>query len=160
MGLMSISRVSRPNQDWTRRVRVLCHSTPPSHRPTQVRHGRSVVDALSLHVEHPPGIIHVASFLGDLVALSLLGILGTVLINWINTVLPLIIAILLICSAITCVVIVRGNNVARDLIWRGWTPFSAPWSSLQVSRVPQWPIEVQTGAQVYFRDRPYPPRSR
>ncbi|KAF8549806.1 hypothetical protein OG21DRAFT_1514796 [Imleria badia] len=64
----------------------------------------------------------VASFLGDLVTLSLLGAISSVLIHWVNTVLPLLIAILLLCSAAACAVIVRGNSVVRDLIWQGWTP--------------------------------------
>ena len=64
----------------------------------------------------------VASFLGDLVTLSLLGIISSVLVNYINTLLPSIIAILLICSAVTCAFVVRGNSVVKDLIWQGWTP--------------------------------------
>lgn len=64
----------------------------------------------------------VASFLGDLVTLSLLGGISFVLIDYVNTVLPLIIAILLTCSAAACAVVVRGNSVVKDLIWQGWTP--------------------------------------
>ncbi|KAG8217120.1 hypothetical protein J3R82DRAFT_5155 [Butyriboletus roseoflavus] len=64
----------------------------------------------------------VASFLGDLVTLSLLGGISFVLINYVNTVLPLIIVIFLTCSAAACAVVVRGNSVVKDLIWQGWTP--------------------------------------
>lgn len=64
----------------------------------------------------------VASFLGDLVTLSLLGAVSSVLVNFVNTVLPLIIAILLICSVVACAVVVRGNSAVKDLIWQGWTP--------------------------------------
>ncbi|KAH0830168.1 Mg transporter [Lanmaoa asiatica] len=64
----------------------------------------------------------VASFLGDLVTLSLIGAISSVLINCVNTVLPLIIAILLVCSAVACAVVVRGNSMVKDLIWQGWTP--------------------------------------
>ncbi|KAF8437557.1 hypothetical protein L210DRAFT_3405455 [Boletus edulis BED1] len=64
----------------------------------------------------------VASFLGDLVTLSLLAGVSSFLINWVNTLLPLIIAILVICSAAACGVVVRRNDVVRDLIWQGWTP--------------------------------------
>ena len=64
----------------------------------------------------------VASFLGDLVTLSLLGVISSVLINWVNTVLPLIIATLVICFAVTCAIVVRGNSLVKDLIWQGWTP--------------------------------------
>lgn len=54
--------------------------------------------------------------------LSLLGVISSVLINWVNTVLPLVIAMLVICFAVTCAVVVRGNNLVKDLIWQGWTP--------------------------------------
>lgn len=64
----------------------------------------------------------VASFLGDLVTLSLLGGVSSILINFVNTILPLIIAILLTCSAVACAVVVRGNSMVKDLIWQGWTP--------------------------------------
>ncbi|KAG9318055.1 hypothetical protein JVU11DRAFT_119 [Chiua virens] len=64
----------------------------------------------------------VASFLGDLVTLSLLAGISSILINFVNTVLPLIIVILLICSAVACGAVVRGNSVVKDLIWQGWTP--------------------------------------
>lgn len=54
--------------------------------------------------------------------LSLLGAISSVLINFVNSVLPLLIVILLVCSAAACAVVVRGNNVVKDLIWQGWTP--------------------------------------
>lgn len=88
---------------------------------TQVRTTRcsfSSSNRASLDNIAPP----VASFLGDLVTLSLLGAISSVLINFVNTVLPLIIAILLVCSAVACAVVVRGNSVVKDLIWQGWTP--------------------------------------
>ncbi|KIK96682.1 hypothetical protein PAXRUDRAFT_825705 [Paxillus rubicundulus Ve08.2h10] len=64
----------------------------------------------------------VASCLGDLVTLCLLGTISSILINFANTLWPLIIVLLLICSAASCAFVVRGNSVVKHLIWQGWTP--------------------------------------
>ncbi|KIJ63361.1 hypothetical protein HYDPIDRAFT_113350 [Hydnomerulius pinastri MD-312] len=64
----------------------------------------------------------VASCLGDLVTLCLLGTISSVLINFVNTALPLLLAVLLVFSAIFCAFQVRGNSDVKDLIWQGWSP--------------------------------------
>lgn len=109
----------------------------------------------------------VANFLGDLVTLSLLGSISSVLINFVNTALPLIIAILLTCSAVACAVVVRGNSVVKDLIWQGWTPlFGAMVISCGTgivldtfaSRYPGFPLlAVVISGELYFRVGPHRP---
>lgn len=107
----------------------------------------------------------IASFLGDLVTLSILGVISSVLVNLVNTLLPLIIAILLICSAVACAVVVRGNNVVKDLIWQGWTPlFGAMVISSGTgivldtfaSRYPGFPLlAVVISGKFFFRPGPH-----
>lgn len=107
----------------------------------------------------------VASFLGDLVTLSLLGVISAVLIHWVNTVLPLLIAILLLCSAAACAVIVRGNCAVKDLIWQGWTPlFGAMVISSGTgivldtfaSRYPGFPLLAVVISGTYISLSPFP----
>lgn len=64
----------------------------------------------------------IASCLGDLVTLSLLGVISSILINVVNTPIPLICVILTILSATVCVFLVRRNNSVKDLIYQGWVP--------------------------------------
>lgn len=64
----------------------------------------------------------IASCLGDLVTLCLLGIVSSVLINFVHTPLPLIVAICVVSAAICCTLVVRRNDEVRDLIWQGWSP--------------------------------------
>ncbi|KAG0692383.1 Mg transporter [Suillus ampliporus] len=64
----------------------------------------------------------IASCLGDLVTLSLLGAISSVLIKVVNSPIPLICGILTIISATTCVFLVRRNNNVKDLIYQGWIP--------------------------------------
>ncbi|KAG1799363.1 Mg transporter [Suillus plorans] len=64
----------------------------------------------------------IASCLGDLVTLSLLGVISSILINVVNTPIPLICVILTIISATVCVFLVRRNNSVKDLIYQGWVP--------------------------------------
>ncbi|KAH7890087.1 Mg transporter [Phlebopus sp. FC_14] len=64
----------------------------------------------------------VASCLGDLVTLCLLGIISSILINFVNTPLPLVLAVLLVLSATFCAFVVRRNDNVKDLIWQGWSP--------------------------------------
>lgn len=64
----------------------------------------------------------IASCLGDLVTLSLLGVISSVLIIVINTPIPLICAVLTILSATLCVFLVRRNSSVKDLIYQGWVP--------------------------------------
>ncbi|EPQ50613.1 hypothetical protein GLOTRDRAFT_82149 [Gloeophyllum trabeum ATCC 11539] len=64
----------------------------------------------------------IASCLGDLVTLTLIGLVSSLLINFVNTPMPLILAILVICSAIACFVVTRRNPVVKDLLKQGWSP--------------------------------------
>jgi len=64
----------------------------------------------------------IASCLGDLVTLSLLGAISSLLINVVNTPIPLICVTLTILSATLCVFLVRRNSSVRDLIYQGWVP--------------------------------------
>ncbi|KAG1778388.1 hypothetical protein EV702DRAFT_1220202, partial [Suillus placidus] len=64
----------------------------------------------------------IASCLGDLVTLSLLGVISSILINVVNTPIPLICVTLTILSATLCVFLVRRNSSVKDLIYQGWVP--------------------------------------
>jgi solute carrier family 41 len=64
----------------------------------------------------------IASCLGDLVTLSLLGVISSILINVVNTPIPLICATLIILSATLCAFLVRRNSSVKDLIYQGWVP--------------------------------------
>ncbi|KAH7905188.1 hypothetical protein BJ138DRAFT_1018075 [Hygrophoropsis aurantiaca] len=64
----------------------------------------------------------IASCLGDLVTLCLLGVVSSVLITFVNTPFPLILAILLVLSATVCAMIVRRNPHVKNLITQGWSP--------------------------------------
>ncbi|OJA11197.1 hypothetical protein AZE42_06241 [Rhizopogon vesiculosus] len=64
----------------------------------------------------------IASCLGDLVTLSLLGAISSVLINVVNTPIPLLCCILTIISATSCVFVVRRNSHVKDLVSQGWIP--------------------------------------
>ncbi|KAL4065157.1 hypothetical protein J3A83DRAFT_4099943 [Scleroderma citrinum] len=64
----------------------------------------------------------VASCLGDLVTLCLLGTVSSALIYFVNTPLPLLLVLCLVLIAISCVFVVRRNSEVKDLIWQGWLP--------------------------------------
>ncbi|KAG2040276.1 hypothetical protein BDR03DRAFT_1008244 [Suillus americanus] len=64
----------------------------------------------------------IASGLGDLLALSLLGAISSILINVVNTPIPLVCCILTILSATICVLLVRRNKSVKDLLYQGWIP--------------------------------------
>ncbi|KAG2073486.1 hypothetical protein BDR04DRAFT_1050215 [Suillus decipiens] len=64
----------------------------------------------------------IASCLGDLVTLGLLGVISSILIIVINTPIPLICAALTVLSATLCVFLVRRNSSVKDLIYQGWVP--------------------------------------
>lgn len=64
----------------------------------------------------------IASCLGDLVTLFLLGAVSAALIPFISTVAPLILALLLVCTAVACGVTTRRNKHVKDLLGQGWTP--------------------------------------
>ncbi|KAG1856624.1 hypothetical protein DFJ58DRAFT_727072 [Suillus subalutaceus] len=64
----------------------------------------------------------IASGLGDLLTLSLLGAISSILINVVNTPIPLICSILTILSATICVLLVKRNKSVKDLLYQGWIP--------------------------------------
>jgi len=63
-----------------------------------------------------------ATCLGDLVTLSLLGAISSILINVVDTLIPLFCGILTVLSATSCVFLVRRNSNVKDLIYQGWVP--------------------------------------
>jgi solute carrier family 41 len=64
----------------------------------------------------------IASGLGDLLTLSLLGVISSIFINVIHTPIPLVCGILTIFSATICVLLVRRNKSVKDLLYQGWIP--------------------------------------
>lgn len=64
----------------------------------------------------------IASCLGDLVTLSLLGAVSAALINFVNTPIPFIIVVLVILSSITCALFTRRNSFVKDMLTQGWSP--------------------------------------
>jgi len=67
----------------------------------------------------------VASCLGDLVTLCLLGVVSEIHISLVATPLPVIIIILLALSAIGWTVVTRRNEYVRHLLTEGWVPLFA-----------------------------------
>ncbi|KAF9009582.1 hypothetical protein BDQ17DRAFT_1348375 [Cyathus striatus] len=64
----------------------------------------------------------IASCLGDLITLCLIGVVSTLLIPFLHTPLPLLIAIAVICWGTFCLVITLKNEHVRPLLTQGWTP--------------------------------------
>ncbi|KAF8955560.1 hypothetical protein BDZ97DRAFT_1673673 [Flammula alnicola] len=64
----------------------------------------------------------VASCLGDLVTLVLVGFVSTLLIPFIRTPIPFVVALLVLCCAITCFLYTLKNEHARPLLTEGWSP--------------------------------------
>ncbi|TDL20219.1 hypothetical protein BD410DRAFT_791329 [Rickenella mellea] len=64
----------------------------------------------------------IASCLGDLITLCLLGLVSTALINFVNTPVPAVVVVILVLSACTCAAVTLRNSYVRDLIRQGWTP--------------------------------------
>ncbi|PPQ82355.1 hypothetical protein CVT25_008316 [Psilocybe cyanescens] len=64
----------------------------------------------------------VASCLGDLVTLILVGLVSTLLIPFIRTPIPFIVACLVLGSAITCFFYTLKNKHVRPLLKEGWSP--------------------------------------
>ncbi|KAF8162747.1 Mg transporter [Crassisporium funariophilum] len=64
----------------------------------------------------------VASCLGDLFTLILLGFVSTLLIPFIRTPIPFIVACLVVCSAISCFIFTLKNKHVRPLLKEGWSP--------------------------------------
>lgn len=67
----------------------------------------------------------VAGCLGDLVTLSILGLVATLHVSIVNTIIPLILVILLSLAAIGWVVVARRNTYVKDLLIQGWSPLFA-----------------------------------
>lgn len=64
----------------------------------------------------------VASCLGDLVTLSFVGLVSSLLIRVIDTPVPLILSILVVLSAFTCATFTLRNPAVKHLIKEGWSP--------------------------------------
>ncbi|KAI0078969.1 hypothetical protein K474DRAFT_1738766 [Panus rudis PR-1116 ss-1] len=67
----------------------------------------------------------VASCLGDLVTLSLLGLVSSIYINLVNTPVPFIMIILLSLGAVGWIFVTRRNPFVKDLLKDGWIPLFA-----------------------------------
>ncbi|KAJ7118988.1 hypothetical protein C8R44DRAFT_625613 [Mycena epipterygia] len=64
----------------------------------------------------------IASCLGDLVTLVLLGAVSSVLIIFLHTPIPFTLAILVVLSAISCGIYTRRNATVAPLLTQGWAP--------------------------------------
>ncbi|PFH53569.1 hypothetical protein AMATHDRAFT_83860 [Amanita thiersii Skay4041] len=64
----------------------------------------------------------VASCLGDLITLCLLGVVSNVLIPFLNTPLPFVVFILVISVAFACLLLTIRNSHVRPLLSQGWSP--------------------------------------
>ncbi|KAF8643554.1 hypothetical protein AX16_008942 [Volvariella volvacea WC 439] len=64
----------------------------------------------------------VASCLGDLVTLSFMGLVSSVLITFKGTIIPLLMACLIIANATFCLVVTLRNPHVKGLLTQGWTP--------------------------------------
>ena len=64
----------------------------------------------------------VASCLGDLVTLVMLGFVSALFVPFIQTPLPFLVGILVLCSAIACFVFTLKNKHVRPLLKEGWWP--------------------------------------
>ncbi|EKM56073.1 uncharacterized protein PHACADRAFT_95235 [Phanerochaete carnosa HHB-10118-sp] len=67
----------------------------------------------------------VAACLGDLVTLSLLGVVSALNIHFVNTPVPLIIIILLAVGAVGWAIVTRRNQYVGSLLFQGWLPLFA-----------------------------------
>jgi solute carrier family 41 len=64
----------------------------------------------------------VASCLGDLVTLVLLGVVSTILIPFLHTPFPFILAVFVVCASFTCFLYTWKNEHVRPLLTQGWSP--------------------------------------
>lgn len=64
----------------------------------------------------------IASCLGDLVTLCLIGLVSSLLIPFLHTPIPFIISIIVIVTALTSLVYTLRNKYVRPLLSEGWTP--------------------------------------
>jgi solute carrier family 41 len=67
----------------------------------------------------------VASCLGDLVTLILLGVVSTLLIPFIRTPIPFVVGGLVFCCAFICLLYTLKNRHIRPLLKEGWSPLFA-----------------------------------
>ncbi|XP_006458665.1 hypothetical protein AGABI2DRAFT_217440 [Agaricus bisporus var. bisporus H97] len=64
----------------------------------------------------------IASCLGDLVTLSLIGLVSGLLIPYLHTPLPFIVAIVVILTSLTSLIYTLRNECVRPLLGQGWSP--------------------------------------
>jgi len=64
----------------------------------------------------------VASCLGDLVTLCLMGVVSTVLIPYIGTFFPIFVVAIVLITATTCLTLTLRNPEIRPLLTQGWSP--------------------------------------
>lgn len=64
----------------------------------------------------------VASCLGDLFTLILLGCVATALIPFLHTIIPFVVACLVFLASATCLIYTRRNEYAAPLLTEGWSP--------------------------------------
>jgi solute carrier family 41 len=64
----------------------------------------------------------IASCLGDLFTLVLLGTVSTLLVPFIQTPIPFIVGMLVVCLAIGCFMYALRNEHVRPLLREGWSP--------------------------------------
>ncbi|CAA7260901.1 unnamed protein product [Cyclocybe aegerita] len=64
----------------------------------------------------------IASCLGDLFTLVLLGFVSTLLIPFIRTPIPFVVGVLVVCCAISCFIYTLKNEKVRPLLKEGWSP--------------------------------------
>ena len=64
----------------------------------------------------------IASCLGDLFTLVLLGGVSTLLVPFIRTPIPFIVGLLVVCFALSCFVYTLRNERMRPLLKEGWSP--------------------------------------
>ncbi|KAJ6630275.1 hypothetical protein B0H10DRAFT_1983851 [Mycena sp. CBHHK59/15] len=64
----------------------------------------------------------IASCLGDLVTLILLGMVSSILVMFLHTPIPFTVGLLVCLSAVSCGIFTRRNAQVRQLITQGWSP--------------------------------------
>ena len=88
--------------------------TPPPIPPS---------DQIILFPRHADNIAPpIASCLGDLITLSFVGLVSTLLIPVINTPIPSVLGVVVILSAVACLTFTLRNPLVRHLLREGWSP--------------------------------------
>jgi cation transporter-like permease len=64
----------------------------------------------------------VASCLGDLITLCMIGLVSALLIPFLHTPLPFIVGVASVAIAAACLVYTLRNEHVRGLLWQGWSP--------------------------------------